>query len=188
MHALLHAPLQSRPKGNAVRSPITQHHSQPATPGDPTPGTSYHNARPPDLPPGLPCLEANRMCVCLGVLLHLLSAHACVYLLLAKSVFYTAIWASVVRVQASNKATCMYVWNSVFLSVWRGRGERSSDKLPHLVRFRRSERSCGEAFISETEKKGQNQDGVSVKEDEKVERVGEDRREGGKDWDKEWKR
>lgn len=70
MHALLRAPLQSRPKGNAVQSPITQHHSQPTIPGDPTPGTSYHNARPPDLPPGLPCLQANRMCVCLGVLLN----------------------------------------------------------------------------------------------------------------------
>lgn len=86
MHAVLRAPLQSRPKGNAVQSPITQHHSQPTTPGDPTPGTSYHNARPPDLPPGLPCLQANRMCVCLGVLLHLLSAYACVYLVHAESV------------------------------------------------------------------------------------------------------
>lgn len=35
-----------------------------------------------------------------------------------------------------------------------GRGEYSSDKLPHLGRFRRSEKSCGEAFISKIEKKG----------------------------------
>lgn len=55
------------------------------------------------------------------------------------------------------------------VGVGEGRGGLSSDKLPHLGRFRRSERSCGEAFISETgKKKRQNQDGVSVKEDEKV--------------------
>lgn len=57
-----------------------------------------------------------------------------------------------------------------------GGGGDSSDKLPHLGRFRRSERSCGEAFISETEKKRQNQDGVSVKEDEKA---GERVKKGG---------
>lgn len=31
--------------------------------------------------------------------------------------------------------------------------EYSSDKLPHLGRFRKSEKSCGEAFISEMGKK-----------------------------------
>lgn len=34
-----------------------------------------------------------------------------------------------------------------------GGGEYSSDKLPHLGRFSRSEKSCGEAFISKIEKK-----------------------------------
>lgn len=66
------------------------------------------------------------------------------------------------------------------LSEEGGRGGDSSDKLPHLGRFRRSERSCGEAFISETGKKRQNQDGVSVKEDEKagerVKKTGGERR------------
>lgn len=46
-------------------------------PWGPTPGTSCHNARPPDLPPGPPCLQAHRMCVCVGVLLIM---HLCICL------------------------------------------------------------------------------------------------------------
>lgn len=59
-------------------------------------------------------------------------------------------------------------------------GGDSSDKLPHLDRFKRSERSSGEAFISETEKKRQNQDGVSVKKDEKAGEGEERGLKGGK--------
>lgn len=62
----------------------------------------------------------------------------------------------------------MHVCMKVCISVCLGGWGDSSDKLPHLGRFRRTERSCGEAFISETGKKRQNQDGVSVKEDEKA--------------------
>lgn len=51
--------------------------------------------------------------------------------------------------------TAVYICMCVSLSIWRGSegGRDSSDKLPHLGRFRRSERSRGEAFISETEKR-----------------------------------
>lgn len=65
--------------------------------------------------------------------------------------------------------------------------EYSSDKLPHLGRFRKGEKSCGEAFISEMggKKRRWNQDGVNVRRDEKM-RDGEEKLE--KVYDKEWKR
>uniref|UniRef100_A0AAV2IUH1 Uncharacterized protein n=1 Tax=Knipowitschia caucasica TaxID=637954 RepID=A0AAV2IUH1_KNICA len=61
------------------------------------------------------------------------------------------------------------VYAAVCLSaaVVGGKGN-SSDKPPHLGRFKKTERSCGEAFISETAKKGQNQDGGSAREDGKA--------------------
>lgn len=135
--------------------------------GDPTPGTSCHNARPPDLPPGLPCLQAHRMrlCGCFTYYpsLHMFRCRVCTMCRTGR--LHSCVYCSV----------CMRVSRPV----WRGKeGGDSSDKLPHLGRFRKEwKEPWGGFHLWDGKKKRQNQDGVSVKEDEKAgERV---KNEGG---------
>lgn len=82
---------------------------------------------------------------------------------------------------------CMYESLCLWLSE---EGGESIHQISYLIWFASGgvKGAVGRLSSLRQKKKGQNQDGVSVKEDEKVERVGEDGREGGKDWDKEWKR
>lgn len=111
--------------------------------GDPTPGTSCHNARPPDLPPGLPCLQAHRMrlCGCFTYYpsLHMFRCRVCTTCRTGQ--LHSCVYCSVcmcVRLSACLKREGGGIHQISYL-IWAASG--------------RSERSRGEAFISETGKK-----------------------------------
>lgn len=124
MHALPHAPLQSRPKDIAVQSPITKHHSQATTHGDLTSGISCHNARPLDFPPDLLCLQAHHMHVCKAVslIIYLCICLYGAYVHVHKGRGKQMCWSTCVCVCVCLRTSCLSVW-----------GRRGKHQISHLI-------------------------------------------------------